>query len=276
MTPRATSSRETTGDTDGCSLSRDGNHARNFEQEVGAQKSESVYVETLNKSAPVQTSLQASVLIVDDHAPNLLAIEGVLDSLQYRLVRALSGEEALRKLDKEEFAAILLDVQMPGLDGFQTAERIRKMASGRTVPIVFMTAGEKNFAAQAYASGAVDFLTKPFDPLVLRSKVSVFVELFLARQEIGRFADLLRARAADDARAARAEVERAESLGRERSARADSDAQRTSLAAIFQQAPVPIAVWRGPQLVFELANEPYCQLVDHRELVGKPVREAIP
>ena len=124
--------------------------------------------------------MRAKLLLVDDRPENLLALEAILEPLDTDLVRASSGEEALRQLLGEEFAAILLDVQMPGLDGFQTAELIKRRERTKHVPILFLTAISKDaeHVFRGYSAGAVDYLMKPFDPAVLRAKVSVFVELW--------------------------------------------------------------------------------------------------
>lgn len=121
----------------------------------------------------------AAVLIVDDRPDNLLALEAVLEPLPVRVVRANSGPEALRRLLTEEFAVIMLDVQMPDLDGFETARLIKGREKTRNIPIIFLTAisREVEHQLEGYGSGAVDYLTKPFEPMVLRSKVSVFVDL---------------------------------------------------------------------------------------------------
>ncbi len=123
---------------------------------------------------------QASVLLVDDQPENLLALEAVLKPLGLRTVRAGSGEEALRRLLQDDFAAILLDVQMPGMDGFETAELIKTRERTQHIPIIFLTAidKERQQVFRGYSVGAVDYLFKPFDPDVLRSKVGVFVDLY--------------------------------------------------------------------------------------------------
>jgi signal transduction histidine kinase len=120
------------------------------------------------------------VLLVDDRADNLLALQAVLEPLGLDLVEAASGEEALRHLLAGEFALIILDVQMPGLDGFETARLIRGRERTRYVPIIFLTAisGEPEHYQRGYASGAVDYVYKPFEPEILRAKVSVFAELW--------------------------------------------------------------------------------------------------
>jgi signal transduction histidine kinase len=120
------------------------------------------------------------VLLVDDRPDNLLALRAVLEPLGVDLVEAGSGEEALRHLLAGEFALIVLDVQMPGLDGFETARLIRGRERTRYVPIIFLTAisGQPEHYRQGYQSGAVDYVYKPFEPEILRAKVSVFVELW--------------------------------------------------------------------------------------------------
>ncbi len=123
----------------------------------------------------------AKVLLVDDRADNLLALEAILQGLGQELVQAQSGEEALKWLLTDTFAVVLLDVQMPGMDGFETAERIKRREKTRDTPIVFMTAGTSSAhqTMRGYATGAVDYLSKPFDPWVLRAKVSFFVDRYL-------------------------------------------------------------------------------------------------
>jgi PAS domain S-box-containing protein len=123
---------------------------------------------------------QASILLVDDQEENLLALEAVLEPLGQRLVRAMSGEEALSALLREEFALILLDVQMPDIDGFQTATLIKQREKTQHIPIIFLTALSKELhhVFRGYSAGAVDYVVKPFDPMILRSKVQVFVELY--------------------------------------------------------------------------------------------------
>ena len=134
---------------------------------------------------------KVSILLVDDRPENLLALEACLEGLGQRLVRASSGEEALRCLLKEDFAVILLDVQMPGMGGFETAELIKSRERTRHIPIIFLTAMNKSETQvfKGYSVGAVDYLFKPFDPDIMRSKVQVFVELFLSKRKIQRQAE---------------------------------------------------------------------------------------
>jgi PAS domain S-box-containing protein len=136
-----------------------------------------------------------SILLVDDTPGNLLALEAVLVPLGHRLVRATSGEEALRCMLKEEFCLALVDVQMGGMDGFETAALIKSHPRIAQTPIIFVTAisGETKHVFQGYSHGAVDYLVKPFEPHVLRSKVSVFVDLYLRGKKIQEQERLLRA-----------------------------------------------------------------------------------
>ena len=121
---------------------------------------------------------KVSVLLVDDRAENLFALEASLEPLGQRLVRAQSGDDALRAVLDEQFAVILMDVRMPGLDGFETLALLRQRERTRHIPIIFLTAyPEQALLVRSYESGAVDYITKPFEPHALRSKVSVFVHL---------------------------------------------------------------------------------------------------
>ncbi len=133
---------------------------------------------------------RARILLVDDDEHNLFAMEKVLEDLG-DVVAARSGEEALKQLLRHDFAVILLDVLMPGIDGYDTARLIRSRERSRHVPIIFLTAVNKDdvHMLRGYAMGAVDYVYKPVEPLILRSKVSVFVDLFRKTQEVGRKAE---------------------------------------------------------------------------------------
>jgi signal transduction histidine kinase len=135
---------------------------------------------------PAMPNSADNVLLVDDHEENLIALEAVLSDLGCQLVRARSGNEALRCLLKQKFAVMLLDVQMPEMDGYEVARYARDNAHTREVPIIFLTAANQTEAAmlRGYGSGAVDYLLKPFNPSVLRSKVRVFLELASSRQRL--------------------------------------------------------------------------------------------
>jgi PAS domain S-box-containing protein len=144
--------------------------------------------------------MKPSILLVDDNPANLLALEAVLDELGYPLVRALSGEEAVRLLSEQSFAVVLMDVRMPGLDGFETAELIRSRELSRHISIIFITAYDENrlTVEQAYALGAVDYLVKPLVPVVLRAKVAEFIDLYEKTEQSRR--QLERALAEENAR----------------------------------------------------------------------------
>ncbi|HXH40213.1 MAG TPA: ATP-binding protein [Thermoanaerobaculia bacterium] len=131
---------------------------------------------------------KVNVLLVDDQTSNLLALESILDDLGLNLVRAESGRGALRALLEREFAVILLDVQMPDLDGFETASLIRERDKSRGTPIIFLTALSRSetHVSRGYELGAVDYIFKPYQPEILRYKVNVFVELFRKTEAITR------------------------------------------------------------------------------------------
>ena len=148
-------------------------------------------VETIKEPSPAR---DGDILVVDDNPSNLLAIEAALGDFASTLVQVRSGEEALRALLRQDFALILLDVQMPVMDGFETAKLIRTRGRTRHTPIIFITAFDQRQEQilQGYSLGAVDFLFKPIVPDVLRAKASVFVELRRRTAEVARQAELLR------------------------------------------------------------------------------------
>jgi CheY-like chemotaxis protein len=158
---------------------------------------------------------RARILLVDDRPENLLALEAILSALNQELVRASSGEEALRALLKDDYALILLDVQMPGMDGFETAAQIKARARTRDIPIIFLTAVDTDAhnAYRGYAAGGADYITKPFDPWVLRAKVQVFVDLWVAGRRLATQADFLRRQLDDTSRAVDVVGELRERLG---------------------------------------------------------------
>jgi CheY-like chemotaxis protein len=132
---------------------------------------------------PVQS---ARILAVDDRRENLIALEAILQGLAIEIHTVDSGESALKKLLTDEYAAILLDAQMPRMDGFETAAHIKRRERTRHIPIIFLTAADYDpqLAFRGYQVGAVDYLTKPFDPWILRSKVAVFADLWTAHAEL--------------------------------------------------------------------------------------------
>ncbi len=172
---------------------------------------------------------KAKILLVDDRPENLLALEAILSALDQTLVRASSGEEALKALLTDDFAVILLDVQMPGMDGFETAAHIKRRERTRDIPIIFLTAINHgpHHTFRGYAAGAVDYISKPFDPWVLRAKVSVFVELYMKNCQLREQAALLRLQLEGGGKSAVGESKEPAGLLAELSAR---------LAAVEEQA----------------------------------------
>ena len=131
-------------------------------------------------SAGDSSDQEVNILLVDDQPSNLLALEAILEDLGPKLIKSTSGEEALQQLELHDFAVVLLDVQMHGLDGFETAKQIRSRERSRHTPIIFITAYESHDfpVDQAYSLGAVDYLVKPLVPVILRAKVTGFVDIF--------------------------------------------------------------------------------------------------
>lgn len=195
---------------------------------------------------------RAAILLVDDRPENLLAFEALLGQLGHRLVSVRSGEAAVEAALKEEFALVLLDFRMPGMDGIETAAALKSRELSRGTPIIFVTAdGTLPGNMSAYVAGAVDILVKPFDIDALRAKVSVFAELWqLRRREARRV--------------------------REESDRRAEEGHRASLEALFRQAPVGLAIWEGTEHVITFVNHLYAQMFPGRELVGRTLQAAFP
>ncbi|NLU69820.1 response regulator [Streptomyces sp. HNM0574] len=168
----------------------------------------------------------SSILIVDDAEENLAALEAVLGPLGQRVVSARSGEEALKAMLRQDFAVALIDVLMPGMDGFETVGNIKRLDQTKDVPVILVTGADvdTDYAYRGYALGVADFLAKPIDPWVLRTKVTVFLELHRKNRQLAAQAEQLRrllitGPAADDgttAEAAPAEPRAATPPGEER------------------------------------------------------------
>lgn len=135
---------------------------------------------------PVSSGEVAKALLVDDRRENLTALAALLQGLPVETVSVSSGEEALKKLLVEEYAVIMLDAQMPDMDGFETANHIKSRERTRHIPIIFLTAADRDaqLALRGYAVGAVDYLTKPLDPWVVRAKVTVFLDLWEKNRQL--------------------------------------------------------------------------------------------
>lgn len=140
------------------------------------------------------TEEKVEILIVDDRDQDVTALREILSSPNYSVVTANSGQQALRELLRKEFALILLDVVMPGLDGFEVAKLIKQRERSQHTPIIFLTAGDfdVNRLYRAYSAGAIDYLVKPVDPHIVRTKVAVFAELYRANRDLQRKTELLR------------------------------------------------------------------------------------
>lgn len=144
--------------------------------------------QSTGKGGVVSTVPKANILIVDDDPRNLMALQELLQGPNQNLVLANSGEEALRRVLKNDFAVILLDVRMPGIDGFTTAKLIRERKRSQHTPIMFLTAVSEDVSSmfRGYQAGAVDYMIKPLVPEVLKSKIAVFVELHNKNADLAR------------------------------------------------------------------------------------------
>ncbi|MCW2922996.1 MAG: two-component regulator, partial [Thermoleophilia bacterium] len=162
-----------------------------------------------------ETAARSTVLVVDDQPNNLQVVELILEPLDVNVITAGSGEEALRILLEHDIAVIVLDVRMPGMDGFETAAYVKRRERTRHVPIIFLTAvgNDREQALSGYQAGAVDFIEKPIEPLVLCAKVATFAELHASRLEVARQAELLREAAR---REAEVELQEAREAGEQR------------------------------------------------------------
>jgi signal transduction histidine kinase len=199
---------------------------------------------------------KASILLVDDIPANLLALEALLTPFGHRLVRAASGHEALRCALQEDFAVILLDVRLGDMSGIEVTSMLRDRERTRHTPVLLMTAASSDDREllEGYAHGAVDYLRKPIVPEVLRTKVSVFVDLYLARESVRRREEQVRVRERE----------------------ALELAHREHLYDLLMQAPAAIAINRGPELLFEFINPLYEKIAGRTVPLGRPMREVLP
>lgn len=199
---------------------------------------------------------KAKILLVDDRPENLLALEAILSALDQTLVRASSGEEALKALLTDDFAVILLDVQMPGMDGFETAAHIKRRERTRDIPIIFLTAINRgpHHTFRGYAAGAVDYIAKPFDPWVLRAKVQVFVDLYMKNCQLREQAALLRLQLEGNQAAGNGVSEPAGLLAELSARLAAVEEQAKALVKRIDEASDPAAVATAAHLERKLAE----------------------
>jgi len=199
------------------------------------------------------TANPVNLLLVDNEPDSLELLQEFLAEPGVNLIVASSGQQALRKIETMDFAAVVLDLHMPGLSGFELARCIRNHERSKSTPIIFVTGADPRAfpIEQAYALGAVDYLVKPVNPIILRAKVAVFVELYRNMERKHH------------------EAEREHLLK-------EVQAANDRLADVFKQAPAFMAVLKGPEHVFEMINDRYLALVGKRNLIGVPVRQALP
>ena len=207
---------------------------------------------------------RVNILMVDDRPENLLALEAILEPLGQRLIRATSGPDALKEILRHEFAVILLDVQMPGMNGFECAQLIKSRERSRHIPIIFLTAisKEEEYVFKGYTVGAVDYLFKPFQPDILRSKVAVFVELHQKTGQLRRQEQRMR------------EIERSELQLRHAAELHESESR---LAQVVDSAMDAIIMFDGDRRI-TLFNASAERMFGRsaNEVLGRSVSEIIP
>jgi signal transduction histidine kinase len=205
----------------------------------------------------------ASILVVDDKPDAILGVEVALEPLQQDIMRAGSGREALRHVLRQQFAVILLDINMPGMDGFETAQLIRQHKNGQNTPIIFLTAsGDDQHVSRSYSLGAVDFIVTPCNPEVLRTKVGVFVELFRASFRERRQVEIQRARAAQLQNLARASLLISSASSLDGIARAVTESARTVIGAQVAVTSLAPARPDTPPLTVAAASEDHAAARD--------------
>ncbi|HWL85834.1 MAG TPA: response regulator, partial [Polyangiaceae bacterium] len=204
------------------------------------------------------------VLLVDDDPANLLALEAVLEPLGQPIMKARSGEAALRLLLEHEFAVILLDLRMPGMDGLETAAAIKQREKSRHTPIIFLTA-ETGLRIKSYEYGAVDYVVKPYEPAIVRSKVSVFVELYERGQRILE----------QEARLRQNEYEALQLRTRE-AMRGAEEQQRRWLESILDLMPTPLLFVHAESGRVHFANRASRELAGRELSVGTRPTETMP
>ncbi len=198
---------------------------------------------------------KVNILLVDDNANNLMALTAVLDRPDYKIISATSGQSALELLAKHEFAAVLLDVMMPSMDGFEVARRMKSAESTRYIPILFVTALARDIGEiyRGYSVGGVDYILKPLEPEVVRAKVSIFVELYRQKKENQRQSELIR------------NSERAQFLQRERAARLRAEEAEQRFSKLVNALDHAIIWESDPELSkFSFISERVEKLLGHQ------------
>jgi signal transduction histidine kinase/DNA-binding response OmpR family regulator len=183
---------------------------------------------------------KVNILLVDDYPENLLALEAILSNMGHNLVKANSGEQALRHLLHQDFAVILLDVHMAGLDGFETAALIRERERSKHTPIIFLTAFDKDgsLVSKGYLVGAVDYLIKPIVPEILKAKVKVFIDLFIKTQALSQQLEEIEQLNHSVSKYKRATQERQRMLVQEHAARNRAEAMQQRMAFLAEASAV--------------------------------------
>lgn len=214
-----------------------------------------------------KTLVPVNFLLVDDLEENLLALEGLLRREGLVLLRAKSGNEALELLLQNDVALALIDVQMPGMNGFELAELMRGIERTRRVPIIFLTAGNTDWRRrfEGYEAGAVDFLQKPIEPDILRSKADVFYELFRQRQEVALQRDELKAATEQNLRLLKESRQHTEAL-READRRKDD-----FLAMLAHELRNPLAPVRNAVEILRLADTTDHSIAHARDVISRQV-----
>ena len=207
---------------------------------------------------------KVNILLVDDNPKNLVALESILDRPDVELFRAASGNEALAQVLEHEFALVLMDVQMPEMDGFETAALMRGIEKSRHIPIIFVTAinKEQKYVFKGYESGAVDYLFKPLEPEILNSKVNIFIDLYRQRKTIKR-QSLELEKKITELNAAFLELQKKEKLLEQKTRQLENSNQELKEFAYVVSHDLK-ATLRGINSLVDWLNEDYAEVLDEQ------------